>query len=118
MEKTEVFFWRTRINQEKSFSFQEKACCSGQTGENPKIESEGMNCDLTTRDIIVKDKIFWPNGLIIGYEEEAIFWTDTKMTMEYSESGRFTTSIFSDHVPCKKCAVLHRLEEQIHSFVQ
>lgn len=33
-----------------------------------------MNGDLTTRHIIIKDDIFWPNGLTIDYEDEAIFW--------------------------------------------
>ena len=55
-------------------------------GENPKIESAGMNGDLTTRHIIIKDDIHWPNGLTIDYEEEAIFWADAKLNIICSAS--------------------------------
>ncbi len=52
-------------------------------GENPKIESAGMNGDLTTRHIIIKDDIFWPNGLTIDYEDEAIFWAGKCFKLKY-----------------------------------
>jgi low density lipoprotein receptor-related protein 5/6 len=48
-------------------------------GEVPKIERAGMNGDLTTRRIIVSDKIFWPNGLTIDYVNRHIYWVDGKL---------------------------------------
>lgn len=48
-------------------------------GEVPKIERAGMNGDLTTRKIIVSDKIFWPNGLTIDYVYRHIYWVDGKL---------------------------------------
>lgn len=48
-------------------------------GEVPKIERAGMNGDLTTRKVIVSDKIFWPNGLTIDYVSKNIYWVDGKL---------------------------------------
>lgn len=45
-----------------------------------------MNGDLSTRHIIIKDDIFWPNGLTIDYEDEAIFWADAKLNIICSAS--------------------------------
>lgn len=56
-------------------------------GENPKIESAGMNGDLSTRHIIIKDDIFWPNGLTIDYEEEAIFWAGVFSLIQFVSKG-------------------------------
>ena len=39
-------------------------------GETPKIEKSSMDGDLITRTIVVKDNIYWPNGLTIDYEEK------------------------------------------------
>ena len=34
----------------------------------PKIERAGMDGDLSTRSVFVRDDIFWPNGITIDYE--------------------------------------------------
>lgn len=38
-----------------------------------------MNGDPKTRKIIVKDDIFWPNGITIDYNNNMIFWVDAKL---------------------------------------
>ncbi|XP_026326416.1 low-density lipoprotein receptor-related protein 6 [Hyposmocoma kahamanoa] len=48
-------------------------------GEIPKIERAGMNGDPKTRKIIVKDNIFWPNGITIDYNNNMIYWVDAKL---------------------------------------
>lgn len=45
-------------------------------GENPKIESAGMDGDPSTRRVLVNDNIIWPNGLTIDLEKELIYWVD------------------------------------------
>lgn len=45
-------------------------------GENPKIESAAMDGDPSTRRVLVKDNIFWPNGLTIDIFKEIIYWVD------------------------------------------
>ncbi|XP_050692314.1 low-density lipoprotein receptor-related protein 6-like [Eriocheir sinensis] len=49
-------------------------------GENPKIERAGMNGDSATRVVIVKDEIFWPNGLTIDTQRRVIYWADAKFS--------------------------------------
>ncbi|XP_032511733.2 low-density lipoprotein receptor-related protein 6 [Danaus plexippus] len=48
-------------------------------GEIPKIERAGMNGDPATRKVIVKDNIFWPNGITVDYNNNLIYWVDTKL---------------------------------------
>jgi len=48
-------------------------------GEVPKIERAGMNGDLSTRKVIVSEKIFWPNGLTIDFVNKQIYWIDGKL---------------------------------------
>ncbi|KAJ0179555.1 hypothetical protein K1T71_005267 [Dendrolimus kikuchii] len=48
-------------------------------GEVPKIEKAGMNGDPATRKVIVKDKIFWPNGITVDYDNNLIYWVDAKL---------------------------------------
>lgn len=48
-------------------------------GEIPKIERAGMNGDPTTRKVIVKENIFWPNGITIDYDKNLIYWVDAKL---------------------------------------
>ncbi|XP_063530568.1 low-density lipoprotein receptor-related protein 6 [Cydia strobilella] len=48
-------------------------------GEVPKIERAGMNGDPATRKIIVKENIFWPNGITIDYNNNLIYWVDAKL---------------------------------------
>ncbi|VVC89823.1 unnamed protein product, partial [Leptidea sinapis] len=48
-------------------------------GEIPKIERAGMNGDPSSRKVIVKDNIFWPNGITIDYNSNVIYWVDSKL---------------------------------------
>ncbi|CAG4941600.1 unnamed protein product [Colias eurytheme] len=48
-------------------------------GEIPKIERAGMNGDPASRKVIVKDNIFWPNGITIDYNNNLIYWVDSKL---------------------------------------
>lgn len=48
-------------------------------GEVPKIERAGMNGDLSTRRVIVDEKIIWPNGLTIDFNTKHIYWVDGKL---------------------------------------
>lgn len=45
-------------------------------GENPKIECAAMDGDPSTRRVLVKDNIFWPNGLTVDIEKGLIYWVD------------------------------------------
>ncbi|XP_028025930.1 low-density lipoprotein receptor-related protein 6 [Bombyx mandarina] len=48
-------------------------------GEIPKIERAGMNGDPATRKVIVRDNIFWPNGITVDYNNSLIYWVDAKL---------------------------------------
>ncbi|KAJ2950571.1 hypothetical protein O0L34_g8817 [Tuta absoluta] len=48
-------------------------------GEIPKIERAGMNGDPSTRKVIIKDDIFWPNGITVDYNNDLIYWVDAKL---------------------------------------
>lgn len=48
-------------------------------GEVPKIERAGMNGDPKTRKVIVKEDIYWPNGLTVDYANNLIYWMDAKL---------------------------------------
>lgn len=45
----------------------------------PKIERAGMDGNQDSREIIVADNIFWPNGLTLDYEDSKIYWVDAKL---------------------------------------
>ncbi|XP_017772684.1 PREDICTED: low-density lipoprotein receptor-related protein 6 [Nicrophorus vespilloides] len=47
-------------------------------GEIPKIERASMDGNATSRQIIVSEDIFWPNGLTLDYENKFIYWIDGK----------------------------------------
>jgi low density lipoprotein receptor-related protein 5/6 len=53
-------------------------------GEMPKIERAGMNGAPLTRSIIIKDNIYWPNGLTLDYQDSKIFWADAKLSFIHS----------------------------------
>jgi low density lipoprotein receptor-related protein 5/6 len=53
-------------------------------GEQPKIERGGMDGAAGSRSILVKDDIYWPNGLTIDYEAQRIYWADAKLTFIHS----------------------------------
>ncbi|XP_047359021.1 low-density lipoprotein receptor-related protein 6 [Vespa velutina] len=61
-------------------------------GDVPKIERAAMNGDPTTREVIVSDDIFWPNGLTVDYENELVFWADGRLkfiaVMDYYGKNR------------------------------
>jgi len=63
-------------------------------GDVPKIERASMDGDPSTREIIVSDNIFWPNGLTVDYENERIYWADGKLRfiaeMDYYGHNRRT----------------------------
>lgn len=63
-------------------------------GEVPKIEKASMSGDHSTREVIVSEKIFWPNGLTIDYEAQLIYWVDGKLrfieSMDYYGKNRKT----------------------------
>ncbi|XP_011066151.1 PREDICTED: low-density lipoprotein receptor-related protein 6 isoform X2 [Acromyrmex echinatior] len=48
-------------------------------GDVPKIERASMDGDPNTREIIVSDDIFWPNGLTIDYENRLVYWADGRL---------------------------------------
>ncbi|XP_064480867.1 low-density lipoprotein receptor-related protein 6-like isoform X2 [Ornithodoros turicata] len=61
-------------------------------GEVPKIERASMDGNNDTRKIIVKEDIFWPNGLAVDYDERRIYWADAKLrfisSIKYDGSDR------------------------------
>lgn len=38
-----------------------------------------MNGDPSTRKVIVSDRIFWPNGLTVDFENKRVYWSDGKL---------------------------------------
>lgn len=44
-----------------------------------KIERIGMDGNLNSRIIIVKDNIQWFNGLCLDYVNEKVYWIDVKL---------------------------------------
>ena len=53
-------------------------------GEMPKIERAGMDGNQLQRSVIIKDHIYWPNGLTLDYEDSQIYWADAKLTFIHS----------------------------------
>ncbi|XP_048242332.1 low-density lipoprotein receptor-related protein 6-like isoform X1 [Haliotis rufescens] len=49
-------------------------------GENPKIERAGMDGSKWSRTEIIKENIFWPNGLTLDYDDSKIYWADAKLS--------------------------------------
>ncbi|KAG8234142.1 hypothetical protein J437_LFUL007508, partial [Ladona fulva] len=45
-------------------------------GPNPKIERAEM--DGSNRQSIIKESVFWPNGLTVDYTVDRIYWADAK----------------------------------------
>lgn len=58
----------------------------------PKIERAGMNGDHTTRTVIVKEDIFWPNGLTVDFSTRTLYWLDGRFkfieSMDFSGQNR------------------------------
>ena len=38
-----------------------------------------MNGDPKSRQIIVSDDIYWPNGVTVDYDAEKVYWIDGKL---------------------------------------
>ncbi|XP_077517260.1 low-density lipoprotein receptor-related protein 6 isoform X3 [Amblyomma americanum] len=61
-------------------------------GDVPKIERASMDGNLTTRQVIVREDIFWPNGLTVDYQARRIYWLDAKLklisSMDYDGKNR------------------------------
>lgn len=48
-------------------------------GETPKIERASMDGDHSTRKIIIRKEISWPNGLTVDYENRKLYFADAKL---------------------------------------
>uniref|UniRef100_A0A0A1WEM1 Low-density lipoprotein receptor-related protein 6 n=1 Tax=Zeugodacus cucurbitae TaxID=28588 RepID=A0A0A1WEM1_ZEUCU len=63
-------------------------------GEYPKIERASMDGDPLTRMTIVKDNIFWPNGLAVDLKNDVVYWADGHLkfidVMKFDGSNRRT----------------------------
>lgn len=61
-------------------------------GDVPKIERASMDGNLSTRRAIVREDIFWPNGLTVDYQARRIYWVDAKLklisSMDYDGKNR------------------------------
>lgn len=61
-------------------------------GTNPHIERAWM--DGTNRELIVSEKIGWPNGLTLDYESRIVYWADARLdyigAVDYFGRGRRT----------------------------
>lgn len=68
-------------------------------GPNPKIERSYM--DGSERKTIIKDGVFWPNGLALDYPAKKLYWADAKHHV--IESAHFDGSerkkVLSNHLP-------------------
>ena len=49
-------------------------------GEIPKIERAGMDGKPRSRQVIVQENIYWPNGLTLDYDISKIYWADAKLS--------------------------------------
>lgn len=76
-----VLFWRD-LDQPRAIALvpSEGLMFWTDWGENPKIERAGMNGDADTRTVIVREEIFWPNGLTIDTGRRVIYWADAKLS--------------------------------------
>lgn len=92
-------------------------------GEEPRIERAGM--DGTSRQIIVKTEIYWPNGLTIDLEEQKLYWADAKLSFIHKANLDGTArSVFYVrlHLFCLillSCCVflIVQMEVECHGFV-
>ncbi|XP_078360002.1 uncharacterized protein LOC144644397 isoform X2 [Oculina patagonica] len=48
-------------------------------GDNPRIETAGMDGDPATRQVIVSDGIGWANGMAIDYTLKRLYWADARL---------------------------------------
>uniref|UniRef100_A0A1A9WIS8 EGF-like domain-containing protein n=1 Tax=Glossina brevipalpis TaxID=37001 RepID=A0A1A9WIS8_9MUSC len=90
-----VLFW-TDLDQPRAIALvpSKRILIWTDWGEYPKIERASMDGDLSTRITLVKDDIFWPNGLTVDLKSELIYWTDGHLrfidVMKFDGSNRRT----------------------------
>lgn len=48
-------------------------------GDVAKIERASLNGDPSTREVIVDQNIFWPNGLTLDYDRQQLYWVDGRL---------------------------------------
>jgi low density lipoprotein receptor-related protein 5/6 len=48
-------------------------------GEVAKIERAAMNGDPASRKVLVTDRLFWPNGLTVDFDNRKVYWIDGKL---------------------------------------
>lgn len=84
-----VLYWED-IDQPRAIALvpQESLMFWTDWGEVPKIERAGMNGDHSTRTVIVKENIFWPNGLTVDFSTRTLYWLDGRL--KFIESMDFT----------------------------
>ncbi|XP_037825188.1 low-density lipoprotein receptor-related protein 6 [Lucilia sericata] len=72
-----VLFW-TDLDQPRAIALvpAKKFLIWTDWGEYPKIERASMDGDPLTRMTLVKDNIFWPNGLTVDLKNDLIYWAD------------------------------------------
>ena len=53
-------------------------------GQHAKIERSGM--DGKNRHVLISSNLTWPNGLVIDYSTDLLYWVDAGMhTIEYAD---------------------------------
>ncbi|GFQ74800.1 low-density lipoprotein receptor-related protein 6 [Trichonephila clavata] len=79
-------------------------------GETPKIERASMDGNQTTRAVIIKDDISWPNGIAVDYDTKRIYWTDAKKRCIASAdfNGEKRQMITKDDIPHPFALTVHR----------
>ncbi|GFU58759.1 low-density lipoprotein receptor-related protein 5 [Nephila pilipes] len=79
-------------------------------GETPKIERASMDGNQTTRAVIIKDDISWPNGIAVDYDTKRIYWTDAKKRCIASSdfNGEKRQMITKDDIPHPFALTVHR----------
>lgn len=88
-EHRKVLFWED-LDQPRAIALapQDSLMFWTDWGEVPKIERAGMNGDHTTRTVIVKEDIFWPNGLTVDFSTRTLYWLDGRL--KFIESMDFS----------------------------
>lgn len=72
-----VLFW-SDLDQPRAIALvpSKKLMIWSDWGETPKIERASMDGDPSSRTVLVKENIFWPNGLTVDLTNELIYWVD------------------------------------------
>lgn len=72
-----VLFW-SDLDQPRAIALvpSKKLMIWSDWGETPKIERASMDGDPSSRMVLVKENIFWPNGLTVDLTNDLIYWVD------------------------------------------